>query len=269
MDGPCSLYRNQIPDLILGELSEHSRQAIERHLLECRPCAEERELYASAASELRTLADVPVPRHFFVSNEQPRQSPWALFFQLTPAWRVAVVGAPVFACLVAIFAAGQFQVRVEQGTLSFGFGPLPAPVRAVAAAPPSVIDAAALKAEVLQSFEEKSRREKLEWVRAMRAEMTRSNRTLTEQQRMVLQLALAEVERRVNDRLTTTAQVLEEGTRQSLDTLYQTVSLERERDNASVRSLIGSVAVSSEARSSQTDVILDTLLQVADLRTRQ
>jgi plasmid stability protein len=170
---------------------------------------------------------------------------------------------------MAGLAAAQFQVRVDKGALVLGFGTLPAAAQPAAVAPAQRIDTVALQAEIVRIIEEKNRKEKTEWVRTLRAEIARSNRSLTEQQRTVLQAALTGLESRMNDRLTTTARVLEEGTKQSLDSLYQAVSLDRERDNASTRALINRVALGAEARNSQTDVILDTLLQVADLRTRQ
>jgi hypothetical protein len=192
-----------------------------------------------------------------------------MLMQLPFGWRVSLAGATAALCLMVGLAAAQFRVRVDSGALVLGFGTLPAATQPVAVAPSPSIDTAALQAEIVRVIEEKNRRESIEWVRTLRAEITRSNRTLTEQQRTVLQAALVEMESRMNDRLTTTARVLEQGTKQSLSSLYQAVSLDRERDNASTRALINRVAVGTEARNSQTDVILDTLLQVADLRTRQ
>jgi len=269
MKSDCSQYRGQIPDLLLGELPDQARKALEQHLGECRPCAEERELFAAAIGELRTLGDVPVPRHFFVTAEEPRRSPWSLYLQLSTAWRVSLAGAAAVLCLVAVLASARFQVRAEDGMLVLGFGRLPALAQSVVAVPAPPVDTAALQAEIVRVLEEKNRRENLEWVRTLRAEIGRSNRTLTEQQKTVLQSALAGLENRMDDRLAATARALEEGTKQSLDSLYQAVSLDREKDYASTRALINRVALNTEAKSSQTDVILDTLLQVADLRTRQ
>ena len=53
MKSECSTYRNQIPQGLMAELPEDQQKALERHLAECLPCAEERRLYRETLRQLQ------------------------------------------------------------------------------------------------------------------------------------------------------------------------------------------------------------------------
>ncbi len=69
--------------------------------------------------------------------------------------------------------------------------------------------------------------------------------------------------------MTETVQAVQAKTDRSLSDLYATVNLQRERDVNGINDRIDRVALNTETRSNQTDAILETLLQAAELRLRQ
>jgi hypothetical protein len=140
---------------------------------------------------------------------------------------------------------------------------MPAP-----AAPPA-IDAAALESRILAAVKEKSREEASQWVNTLRAEIVRVQSRLTRDQNDALVQALSVVEGRMNARVEQAANMLQERSSQGIAGLYDTVSLERQADVAELDARLSRLASSSAAQASETTAILETLLQVAELRNRQ
>ena len=70
------------------------------------------------------------------------------------------------------------------------------------------------------------------------------------------------------DRVEATAHQLEQRTDLSVANLYQTVSRQRERDQNAFDAKLTRLAVNGEIKDKQTDAILETLLQVAELRMK-
>ena len=78
----CSNFRNLIPRALLSDLTRVEQEALEAHLKDCAPCAQERELYLNTFSQLRSADDAPVPRHFFIYPDESRPTLRQLFGQL-------------------------------------------------------------------------------------------------------------------------------------------------------------------------------------------
>lgn len=116
--------------------------------------------------------------------------------------------------------------------------------------------------------EEKNRKDSLQWIRALRAEIARSQAVVTRDQRALLQIALDNLETRMTVRLDDTARSLENRNAQSLASLYQAVKLQRDSDVAMVDSKLNRLALNGDIKNSQTDAILETLIQVAENRTK-
>ena len=68
----CSNFRNLIPRALLSDLTREEQEALQAHLKDCAPCAQERELYLNTFSQLRSTDDIPVPRHFFIYPDESR-----------------------------------------------------------------------------------------------------------------------------------------------------------------------------------------------------
>ena len=267
MSTECGHYRNQIPQALLGDLGPDGLERLNAHLSECPACKQEEQLYAHTLDQLRSVGDNPVPRHFFVYGQARGESPWALFRSMSLAWQGATASLIVAVALLAALAAAKLQVRFEGHTMILSFGSAPAARPAPHAVP--AINTQALEAKILQVAEERNRKDVLDWVRTLRSEIAQGNRRLDERQRAVLQAALTNVEARMTNAVSETVQAMEARTDKSLSDLYATVNLQRERDANVLNERLNQVALNNETRGNQTDAILETLLQAAELRLKQ
>ncbi len=76
----CSNFRNLIPRALLSDLTREEQEALQAHLKDCAPCAQERELYLNTFSQLRSADDAPVPRHFFIYPDESRPTSRVVWF---------------------------------------------------------------------------------------------------------------------------------------------------------------------------------------------
>ncbi len=266
MTAECSMYRSLIPRAAMGDLGAEEQHALNLHLAECAPCGNEHSQYAETLRQMRSAGDVPVPKHFFVYAQEAPAKPWLAFRQLSPVWQGAI-GLVILLFGVFIAAAiSHLNIRVGNGVLAVNFG-APAPVQQTQT-PVPVIDTAAMEARILKAVEEKNRRDKLEWIQMVRADIEKSNRSLTDRQRKILQAALSELETRLGSQMGTAVTALEVRSDRALANLYRVVSSERERDLTYVNNRFSRLVTNNEVRSNQTDAILETLLQVADLKLK-
>jgi hypothetical protein len=266
MKAECSAFRGLIPHALMGDLDAEEQQSLNLHLAECAPCRDEHSQYVETLRQMRLAGDVPVPRHFFVYSGERSKSPWSVFRSMNLAWQGAIAAAALLLGVLAASAVFRLNVRAEAGTwvLSIGEG---APAQIIPL-PAQVVDSAAIEARVLSIVEDRNRREKLDWIRMIRAEIAKSNRSMSEDQRRLLQAALSDVEARLGGEISAAARSLEDRSDRALTTLYQVISSEHERDLVSVNTRLNSLAVNGERRNNQTEAILDTLLQVADLKLK-
>ncbi len=266
MTTPCSHYRANIPKAVIGDLSPEDQRDLDLHLAECRPCNRESLLYADTIRQLGALQDEAVPRHFFVYHEDVRLKPWQSFVQMSRAWQVAAAALMVGLGLLGSMAIAKLSLRTENGSLilSFGEGPVVADphVRIQQA------DTRELEERILKTVAERNALEKLELVRTLRNETARDTAALTREQQAILGQALTNLEVRMSQAVAASTASLENRMGQSMQELYRAVSLDRQRDMAAIDNRINVLAASGEIKNNQTDEILATLLQVAELRTR-
>jgi hypothetical protein len=267
MSEECMQYRNQIPRALLGDLNQGEQQRLDTHLAECSGCKQEHELYTNTVKQLRTVGDCPVPRHFFVYGANRSESPWQLFRRMSLGWQFGLASVALAMAVLGILTVARLQVRFEGSVMLVSFGNLPAPI--ANPMPTSAVSSSALEARILRTADERTRKEILDWVRTLREEIAQGNRRLGQQQHAILETALANLETRTGNRIFETAQSIEARTEKSVSDLYTTVNLQRERDVNAFNDQLTRVAVNTETRSDQTDVILDALLQAAELRLKQ
>ena len=263
MSADCTMYRNLIPRAVAGDLGAEEQESLNLHLAECAPCSREQALYAETLRVMRRAGDVPVPKHFFVYREQ-FENPWQIFSRMSRAWQFA---SAVVILLLGVFtaaAATRLHVRAESGALILSFGE-PA-LRRISSPPP--LDVAAIEARIVERVKADNRKDKLELLRTLRTDIEKSNRALTERQRKILQAALSDVEMRLSGQVATAESRLEARSDKAIADLYQVVSAERATDLAVFDNRLNRLAVNGEIRGSQTDAILETLLQVADLNLK-
>jgi len=264
MAATCREYKSYIPRGILGDLSPEEQKALDQHLAECSPCNREHLIYSQTVRQLAGGLDVPIPRHFFVYPEESHSTPWHAFLRMSRAWQAATATVLVVLGFASALAISRLQIRSEDGTLVIGFGRLP---ETKPPAPQAAqVDTSALEARILKAAAERSRQDNLEFLRTLRTEMARSNKAIGREQRAVLEKAIDNVEIRMGQLVSTTAYDLERKTDRSIQDVYRKVSVERARDMAAVDNRIKLLAINGEVKSTQTDAILATLLQVAELR---
>jgi hypothetical protein len=251
----CNAYHEKIPRAILGELAPGELRALQAHLASCPRCAEENEQYAAAVGALETSArggGVDVPRHFFVYPEERSMGLRELFALLSPALRAALFAAGAVVALLTIVSAS-LTWRLARGS-------------AVTRLAPPAAEVPALRAELLRLVDEKSRADKLELARELRGELARFWSASNTRERAMLESALTSVEHRVNERIAGTASQLDERTGRALAAVYQSVETKQRQDLLAVDERLNRIAATGEQKSDQTDAILQTLLEVAELR---
>ncbi len=263
MTTACDYFRQQIGKALLDDLVAGEREALEAHLAECPACRFEQELYATTVRQLRSTADVPVPRHFFVYPETSQLTPWRLFQQLNLAWRVIIVVATIGLVVGAGLLVSNFQLRAENGTYSLSFGkpPLPRPAWMTTGK-----DVEALKQELLVVMEERLQRERLEFIHLVQAELKQSTTLSSQQQRQLLRAALESMETRFNNQLTSAGKALEARNDRALLSLIGAWQTQRERDLVRITASFDQMMAQGQLKERQTANILNTLIQVAELK---
>ncbi len=260
MDSECSINQQRIPRSLASDLAADEQHSLDAHLAMCPSCRTEYDHYAGSLSVLQSIADEPVPRHFFVYPKERTASPWDFFQLMKPRWQVLSAGVACLLVFLSVAAVFGLQVSRDNGAWAIGFGG----GRAI-----SNSDLAALRADILRSVEERNRENALGYIRILRSEIAGARTDLSQQQQIQLASALDRLENRVNTRIATTAEGLKADSQNSAASLYQTVSLQREQDMNAVSTRIDKVVDNVESRARQTDEILETLLQIANLNLRQ
>jgi hypothetical protein len=267
MNTSCEIYRGQMAQALMGELAPQPLKDWEEHLAQCPACAEEKKLYQATFAKLKQVSDVPVPQHFFVYPEERTSSPWQLFLQLSFAWRSAVAAAILLILGLGVLASLQARVSAGNGGVTVSFGktlPVTVPI-----APANPVDVAAIKKEILASMEEKSRADRLQVVQLLRTELAKSHNRFNQRQRELLQTSLDAMETRLNGRIVAAGALLEARSNQNLTNYYKTLQTERQQDLAHISTSLTRIVQQGTLKNRQTDAILDTLLQVAELKMVQ
>jgi hypothetical protein len=209
------------------------------------------------------MTDVAAPRHFFVYSKEQRPNLWQLFQQRAFPLKAAIVAAVLAIGVFTGAAAAKLEVRSEPGRLTLTFGNSAAPVSTE-----QPLDVGLLKAEILQAVEKQQQEKDLELARTLRAELSAVKSAIPERQRLIIERALADFEQRTDSRILSAATALEASTENSVTRMYRIIQAQQQQDMAALNDRVNRIAVNGEIKSNQTDVILETLLQVAENRIR-
>jgi hypothetical protein len=266
MQNGCERFRNLIPKSLLGDVSTREQEEVNLHLTECVPCSHEKDLYVETLSSLRASGDESVPRHFFVYPQESRPNPWRIFRQMAFGWQASLAVLLLLLGILSGISLANLRVQNVQGTMVFAFGRVPAQSANIPVAPS--LDLEEIETRILQVVEERNRKDKLDWVRNMREEIAKSQRSFTQKQRTLLETALAEMETRLGNNLAATALALQNRNDSTITRVYQAIAQQHDRDMNTINSRLTRFAIADEAKSTQTDSILETLLQVAELRIK-
>jgi hypothetical protein len=262
---PCDDFRQQIAKDLLDDLSPQERDALGDHLAKCPACALEKELMTATVRQLRSPLDVPVPRHFFVYPEARQLTPWRLFRQIGFAWQFATVAVVLFLMVGAGLMSARFQFRAQDGVYSVSFGKMPLTHSTIA---PAAANVEALKQELLTAVDERLRIEHLQWAQVVQSELKQSTKRLDQQQRQLIRTALEDLETRLNSRMNLAQTVLEKQNDQAFLTVYDAFQSQREQDLTRIYTGLTQMVARGAIKERQTDAILNTLLEVAELKTQ-
>jgi hypothetical protein len=266
MNTECGRFRGLIPRSTLGDLGADDKSALDRHVAECAPCRNELDLYANTLGQLNRRLDVDPPRHFFVYDAPARKTPWWLFRQMPVGWQAAFASAAVLCGIIVLAALTRLHVRTGDGSITIAFGSLPSP--APLQIPPPPVDTAALESRILAAVEQRKQVDSEQLLRTLRQEIGNSNRKMSRDQRQMLQTALDAVEARLASNVSDAVASVQARSDKSIADVYEAVTLQQQRDRSRLETRIDRLAVNGAAKSSETDAILQTLLEVAELRMK-
>ena len=261
MKTTCEEVRDWVPRALMSDLAPGDERSLNAHLVECAACADEQQLYIDTLSQVRSVSDVPVPKHFFVYPAERRLFLMRFLPGVTPAWKLASSLAIGTMVIVAVLVAARFQFRAEQGVYSFSFG-RPLPVSTPAEDPAARIGA--LRAELTGLLQAMSRAERVEWMNALQREMKESNRFNSRQQKQ-WNAALATLETRLNNRMEDNALALTADMQRSTNNVFRALQRQRQQDLALTRTRLEHLATQGELKDQETEQILLALLQAARL----
>jgi len=242
MKPECIEYQKLIARSLLEDLSAEEKVSLDKHLAACPQCRSEQESYTRTLYAMSAADDEPVPRHFFINPEERRLGPWELFRLLKPRWRV-----------IAVAFAGLFLLASAGLVMSFNR---------------SKIDIAALKDDILKTAEEKDSQARAALLQEVQAEIVRSQTNLTQQQKVELTAALNRLNAHWTGRMSDAESRMKNDARDIAGNLYRTVAQDRARDLRFINLRFDSIETNNAIETRQTDAMIGTLLQAAELRLK-
>jgi gas vesicle protein len=255
MNSECSEHQKNIPALLLGELAEEEKGRLEVHLARCSQCRSEKESYAKTLRQLASVGEEEVPHHFLVYPENRGSNPWGLFRLMPLGWQAALVAAAMLLLVSGVAAISRLQIRSTQDGWAVSFGR-------------ADVGLAAIKKDILEAAEKKNQDAIAAWTREVQDLVAHSYDTMSRQQKAQLTEALAQMDSSITGRIMHSEGQTREDARRLVSNLYRVVSQERARDLEAINLRFDSTDATNAIKARQTNEILGTLLQVADLRLR-
>lgn len=259
----CENFQQQIPQALLNDLSVQEKALWESHLAECPVCRHECELYTKTLAQLNADIDLPVRKHFFVNPPAP-DSPWNAWSRLSLSWKSAVLAAAVLVLTLTGLISAKTKLEVNQGGFVLAFGQNIQGVENAFFARQT--DIQNLRHELTVLLDQKSSSERLELIRIIKTELTQGNRSLSPAQQKWVLTSLGKVENRLNQQILTAGTLLQARNEQTVTRLTESLSRQRDKDLTLIDASFRSLAQRDALKNEQTDAILDTLIQVAELK---
>jgi hypothetical protein len=248
MKSQCSEYQKRIARSLLGDLNPAEQKELEQHLAGCPQCRSEQADYAKTLDELKQAGDEPVPRHFFVHPIEERFSFWQVFRWMSRWQQAATLATAGLLLLFGIAALSHLQLQIDRSGLRLNFGG-------------NAVDTAALKQEILMAADAAI-------IQEVRSEIARAGSDLSRNQRAELAAALVNLNARFSAQVSRSENNVRGDSQRMIAGVYQAVSQQRARDLEMMNLWFASAQADDALKTRQTDEILDTLLQEAELRLR-
>ncbi len=255
MKSECGVHQKRIPRLILDDLSLEEKQDLEMHLAECSHCRAEKETYVQTLNMLKSAEEEPVPRHFFVYPKESGSNPWQLFRRMNLKWQGVSIAAAAMFLLISIAAVSRLGIHFYSNGWMLSFGG-------------NGINVEALREDILAAADAKTREAKAVWMDDVKVESARSISDLSQKQQKELTIALNRLDARLSEHILLAEDRVRADTQKLAVDLYRSISQQRAQDLNLIDLRLGRIEASNTIKARQTDAILDTLLQEAELRLR-
>ena len=253
MKSECNEYQKKIAALFLGDLTKEETEALEAHIAVCPHCCAERESYDRTFQQLSFIGEEEVPHHFFLHGKERLSNPWQLFGQMQWQWRAVVAAMAGFLLLLGIAAISHLQIRSNADGWAVSFGR-------------NDMDASALKKDILEAVERRSQEARVAWIEQVRNESLRAQADNARRQQLQLSTALARMDSKLSERILRSEGQARAETQATVAGLYRIMAEQRVRDLEAVNLRFESIDAHNAIEAQQTNEILSTLLQVADLK---
>jgi len=240
MKQECNEYQKKIARSFLEDLTSEEKLSLDEHLAECPHCRSEQESYARTFQAMQSVGNEPVPHHFFIHPEEKKYNLWEIFHLLKPRWQVMTVA---LAGLLFLAGAGLVLSLTRNN-----------------------FDVAALRKDFLKAAEEQNNQARAAWLQEAQAEIARSRTDLTQQQKTELMAAMNRLDSRWTGRLNAAQSRAKSDTRDMAVNLYRTVAQDRAQDLRFINLRFDSIETNNAIETRQTDAMIGTLLQAAELR---
>ena len=251
MDSKCVSYREKIPALALGDLSDADRRELETHFAECPRCRMERESFAQTVRMLASVEDEPAPRHFFITPDDETVSSLRFFFRAAFLRRAAFAGVVVLALLLSGAALSQFHVRVDAEGWAAGFGR-------------GGFDTAAIRDEFLKAAAEDGERNRRQLMEDVRNEIA-ILKADEDQKTRQLEEMLIRLDSRIDGRVERFEERIIHDTQLLVAILYQELARQRALDMEAVNLRLEIAEIRDFINTRKTEEAFVALLQFMDM----
>jgi hypothetical protein len=259
----CETIQQQIPQALLNDLPAQEKERLKSHLAECPDCRREAELYRQTISQLNPELNGPVPKHFFVTVPEldSRWKPWLSLGFMRNRWVLAAVSLLL---TITGLVLAKTRVEINPGGVVVAFGqnrPATGETNYIQQS-----DLQKLRQELTHWLDQKSAAERQEFVRLLKSELVQGKQTLSPAQEKWVLASLGKVENRLNQQILTTGTLLQAHNEQVVARLSDSLTKQRDQDLSLIDASFRSLARRDAMKNEQTDAILDTLIQVAELK---
>lgn len=256
MKSECSDYQKKIAASLLGDLTEEGKKALEEHLSTCSPCRSERDSYVRTLHQLESAPDEALPRHFMVYPESRILNPWQLFFQLDLRWQALLLGTAILFLLLGVAAISRLQIRSSADSWTISFGQ-------------PDIDLAKFREDILADANRQGQEATTARIQEVRSEILHSQIELKRQQEVQIAAAMARIDSQTTGHITSSSAEVRKDTQNLVSDVYRVIAQQRAQDLEAINLRLDSADANNAIKATQTNEILGTLLQVADLKLRQ
>ncbi len=263
MNPVCESIQQLIPQALLNDLPAPVKARLDSHLAECPGCKKEFDLCSRTIERLTPELNRPVPRHFFVTDSGPESiwDVWRRWSLPRKGWALAVA---VLLITVAGLVVAKTRVELSRGGIMVAFGQ-PNPL----VSGPAYLqqaDLARLRLDLSSWLEQKSASERQELIQLLKTELTQRKNTLSSAQEKWVLASLGKVEERLSRKILATGTLIEAQNQQAVARLSDSVARQRDQDLNLIDAGFRSLSRRDAMKNQQTDAILDTLIQVAELK---